>query len=168
MVSMVLACGPPSVAVYAQTDAIVTGIVRDETGGVLPGVSVDLQSGARRLAMWTDAAGTYRFESVPPGLVVLTFKLINFTAVRRELTVAAGQTTAANVVLNVSINADIVVTAPGTFRNVADLENPAENLVGVASAASQGAITARQLEARPVLRPGRSPRSRARADREPA
>ena len=49
--------------------------------------------------------------------------------------------------------ADVVVTAAGTFRNIADLDNPAENLVGVASAASQGAITARQLEARPIMRP---------------
>ena len=37
---------------------------------------------------------------------------------------------------------------------MADIENPAENLVGIASAASQGAITAVQLEARPVMRAG--------------
>jgi hypothetical protein len=40
-----------------------------------------------------------------------------------------------------------------TFRNIADLENPTENVVSVASAASQGAITARQLEGRPIMRP---------------
>ena len=45
------------------------------------------------------------------------------------------------------------MTGTRTFRNIADLENPAENLVGIASAASQGAITARQLEARPIMRP---------------
>jgi hypothetical protein len=53
-----------------------------------------------------------------------------------------------------ALNADVVVTGSRTFRNVADAENPAENLVGIASAASQGAITAEQLEVRPVMRSG--------------
>src|SRR5262249_6103680 len=41
-----------------------------------------------------------------------------------------------------------------TFTNVADAEKPAENLVGIAQSASQGAITARQLGARPLMRSG--------------
>ena len=38
--------------------------------------------------------------------------------------------------------------------NLADVENPAESLIGIADAASEGAITARQLETRPVMRAG--------------
>ena len=72
---------------------------------------------------------------------------------RRALTAAPGQSLTTDVVLNLSLTADIVVTGTRTFRNIADLENPAENLVGIASSASQGAITARQLEARPIMRP---------------
>ena len=34
------------------------------------------------------------------------------------------------------------------------MPNPAENLVGVASAASEGAVTGRQIESRPVMRAG--------------
>ncbi len=52
----------------------------------------------------------------------------------------------------VAMSADIVITAPRTFRNLAEIENPAENLVGVASAGSEGAITAFQLAVRPVNR----------------
>jgi hypothetical protein len=52
----------------------------------------------------------------------------------------------------VATSADIVVTAPRTFRNLAEIENPAENLVGVAAAGSEGAITAAQLAVRPVNR----------------
>jgi hypothetical protein len=37
---------------------------------------------------------------------------------------------------------------------VADVEDPAANLVGIAAAASQGAVTAAQLDARPVMRAG--------------
>jgi hypothetical protein len=56
--------------------------------------------------------------------------------------------------MTLAINADVLVTAPATFRNVADVAHPAENLVGIAAAASQGAITARQLDSRPILRAG--------------
>ena len=101
----------------------------------------------------TNETGDYRIDNVPPGPAELTFKLINFTIVRRTLNVTAGQTVTADAVLGLSLTADIVVTGTRTFRNIADLENPAENLVGIASAASQGAITARQLEARPIMRP---------------
>ena len=47
-----------------------------------------------------------------------------------------------------------MVTGKRTFVNLADVENPAENLVGIAQSASQGAITARQLDVRPVMRAG--------------
>jgi len=40
------------------------------------------------------------------------------------------------------------------FTNLADVENPAENLVGIAQAASQRAVTAKQLEERPLMRSG--------------
>jgi hypothetical protein len=58
----------------------------------------------------------------------------------------------ADAQLLVATSADIVITAPRTFRNLAEIENPAENLVGVASAGSEGAITAAQLAVRPVNR----------------
>jgi hypothetical protein len=142
-----------SAAAAAQSTAVVTGRVSDETGGVLPGVSVDLHSGATELTAVTDNAGLFRLEEVPPGAAELTFKLINFALNRRTLAIGAGETVTANAVLTLSITADVVVTGVRTFRNIADLDNPAESLVGVASAASQGAITARQLEARPLMRP---------------
>src|SRR5688572_28291387 len=124
----------------AQSTAVVTGRVSDETGGVLPGVSVDLHSGATELTAVTDNAGLFRLEQVPPGAAELTFKLINFALNRRTLAIGPGETVTANAVLTLSITADVVVTGVRTFRNIADLDNPAESLVGVASAASQGAI----------------------------
>ena len=72
--------------------------------------------------------------------------------VRRTVNVTAGSAVQANAVMLVAASADIVVTAQRTFRNLAEIENPAENLVGVASAASEGAITAAQLAVRPVNR----------------
>ena len=59
-----------------------------------------------------------------------------------------------DAVLHLSLNAEVTVTGKRTFANLADVENPAENLVGVAQSASQGAITARQLDVRPIMRQG--------------
>ena len=59
-----------------------------------------------------------------------------------------------DAVLHLSLSADVTVTGKRTFANLADVENPAENLVGIAQSASQGAITARQLDERPLMRAG--------------
>jgi hypothetical protein len=136
----------------AQGISVVEGQVKDETGGVLPGVSVDLHAGATELDVVSDGEGRYRFDNVPAGPAELTFRLINFSAVRRTLTVAAGATLTADAIMLVALSADIVITAPLTFRNLAEIENPSENLVGVAAAGSEGAITAAQLAVRPANR----------------
>ena len=66
----------------------------------------------------------------------------------------ASGTVRLDAVLHLSLSADVTVTGKRTFANLADVENPAENLVGIAQSASQGAITARQLDARPIMRSG--------------
>jgi hypothetical protein len=138
----------------AQDRAHVLGRVVDQTGAVLPGVTIDLVAGGRELTATTDAAGEYRFTAVPPGDAELTYRLLNFGVLRRRIVVAPDTSASVNVVLTLSLNADVVVTGTSTFRNVADVENPAENLVGIAASASQGAITAAQLDKRPVMRAG--------------
>ncbi|MBI3403578.1 MAG: TonB-dependent receptor [Acidobacteria bacterium] len=137
----------------AQT-ATVSGTVHDETGGVLPGVSVELRSpsGTAQAAV-TDATGSYRIDGVASDRYQLSFSLINFASARRDV-VAAGAAIRVDVVMHLALNADVVVTGKRTFTNLADAENPAEDLVGIAQSASQGAITARQLDARPVMRTG--------------
>src|SRR5687767_11277980 len=140
-------------AVRAQAPGAISGTVEDETGGVLPGVTVSAVVGSKTVAETvTDGTGTYHFEKIPAGSVELTFRLINFSSGRRTVTVAPGATVTANARMVVSVSADIVITAPRTFRNLAEIENPAENLVGIASAGSEGAITAAQLAVRPVNR----------------
>src|SRR5688572_22095013 len=139
---------------WAQNPGSIAGTVEDDTGGVLPGVTVSVAvAGAPPIAdTVTDASGAYRFDKIPAGAAELTFRLINFSSGRRIVTVAPGATTTANVRMVVAVSADIVITAPRTFRNLAEIENPAENLVGIASAGSEGAITAAQLAVRPVNR----------------
>jgi hypothetical protein len=141
------------VSAWAQGTGAVTGTISDETGGVLPGTNVSLTlADGTVLETVTDGTGVYRFENVPVGASELTVRLINFSTVRRPITVTAGGTVTADAMMFVATSADIVVTAPFTFRNLAEIENPAENIVGVASAGSEGAITAAQLAVRPVNR----------------
>ena len=140
-------------AASAQSTGIVTGRVVDETGGVLPGVTIDVQTGATTLTAVTDDTGTWRVEGASAGSASLTFRLVNFSTLRRDLDLTAGENRV-DAVLTLGMAADVVVTGSRTFRNIADLENPRENLVGVATSASVGAITAEQLDARPIMRPG--------------
>src|SRR6185436_10301808 len=71
-----------------------------------------------------------------------------------DLNVAAGAIVTNSEVMHLSLSADVVVIGKRTFTNLADAEDPAENLVGIAQSASQGAITARQLDVRPFMRQG--------------
>ena len=136
----------------AQT---LTGTVRDQTGGVLPGVTVEARSQvAESKVAVTNTAGEYRLD-LPIGSYDVSFSLVNFATVHRAVVVpASGPAPSVDIVLRYVLSADVTVTARRTFSNLADAENPAENLVGIAQSASQGAITARQLEARPIMRGG--------------
>jgi len=138
----------------AQTHGRISGHVVDQTGAPLPAVSIELVVHSKEVTASTDAAGTYRFETVPAGQAELTYRLLNFSVLRRTIMVVAGGSVKADAVLILALSADVLVTGSSTFRNVADVENPAENLVGIAAAASQGAVTSAQLEARPVMRAG--------------
>src|SRR5262245_26897077 len=94
----------------------VSGSVLDQTGSALPGVAIELVSGSGELTALTDDHGAYRFDAVPPGSAELTFRLLNFTVLRRSVTVVTGTAAKADVVLTLSLSADVIVTGPRTFR----------------------------------------------------
>lgn len=57
------------------------GRVTDETGGALPGVTVQLRpDNGTSSETVTAASGDYAFENVAPGRYQLSFTLINFAA----------------------------------------------------------------------------------------
>jgi hypothetical protein len=144
-------------SLFAQqpTENRLRGRVTDETGGSLPGVTVELRSeGATPVETVTDVSGQYSFSGVAPGKYQVAFTLINFASIlRRDVKMSSG-VTQVDVVMHVSLSAEVAVVGKRTFANLADMEDPEENLVGVAQAASQGAITARQLDVRPIMRVG--------------
>jgi hypothetical protein len=152
---VIVLCLWPAASSWAQTAAALRGRVSDETGAVLPGVTVELQVGGRTPpSTVTNASGDYAFERVAPGRYQLSFRLINFATLTREVTIPETGMPQVDVVLHLALNADVTVSGKRTFANLADVQDPAENLVGIAQAASQGAITAAQLDDRPMSRPG--------------
>ena len=82
LLTLVLA---PSVAA-AQTSTI-SGTVRDASGGVLPGVTVEASSPAlieKTRSTVTGGSGTYSIVALRPGLYTVKFELPGFTTVIRE------------------------------------------------------------------------------------
>ncbi len=81
---LVSVVGLPAAA-YAQ--ASITGVVRDTSGAVLPGVTVEASSPVlieRARAAVTDGSGQYRIIDLLPGTYAVAFSLPGFTTVRRE------------------------------------------------------------------------------------
>src|SRR5690348_9428574 len=74
----------PSIA-FAQ--AAVAGVVKDASGAVLPGVSVEASSPElieKARVTTTDESGRYRIVDLRAGTYAVTFSLPGFSTVRRE------------------------------------------------------------------------------------
>src|SRR6266571_9006272 len=84
-------------SVFAQIPAgSITGTVKDEQGGVLPGVMVTLQGVDATRTTTSDENGAFRFYNLPPGPYKLTLSLQGFTTTVRE-----------NVIVEVGKNVDL-------------------------------------------------------------
>lgn len=71
---------------WAQASGI-AGVVRDTTGAVLPGVTVEAESAAlieRVRVVYTDDQGRYNIIELRPGTYTVTFTLTGFSVVQRE------------------------------------------------------------------------------------
>ena len=71
----------------AHAQASITGVIRDTSGALLPGVTVEASSPAlieRVRSAVTDGTGQYRIENLPPGVYTVSFALPGFATVIRE------------------------------------------------------------------------------------
>ncbi|HXD73820.1 MAG TPA: TonB-dependent receptor [Vicinamibacterales bacterium] len=90
-------------SVFAQ--ASITGVVKDASGAVLPGVTVEAASPAlieKTRSGVTDGTGQYRIEDLRPGVYSVTMTLQGFSTFKREGIELSGTFTA-------TINADLKV-----------------------------------------------------------
>ena len=71
----------------ALAQASLTGTVRDGSGGVLPGVTVEASSPVlieKTRSAVSDGSGQYRIVDLRPGTYTLTFTLPGFVTVKRD------------------------------------------------------------------------------------
>ncbi len=83
----VLALGCVALPATARAQSAFAGVVKDATGAVLPGVTVEAASPAlieKVRSVTTDANGLYRIENLRPGTYAITFNLPGFSAVKRD------------------------------------------------------------------------------------
>jgi hypothetical protein len=118
-------------ATFAQSS--LAGSVKDASGAVLPGVTVEAASPAlieRVRSITTDATGQYKLVDLRPGTYSVTFSLTGFSVVKREGIELAGSGT-------VQVNADLKV---GTLEETITVtgETP---IVDVQNAARQQTLS---------------------------
>src|SRR4051812_26530738 len=131
----------PSTA-YAQ--AAITGVVRDTSGAVLPGVTVEAASPAlieKVRSVVTDDTGQYRIVDLRPGTYSVTFTLTGFSTVKREAIELSGNFVA-------TVNGDLKVGALEETITVTG-ETP---VVDVQSAKVQQTVSKEVLAAVPSSR----------------
>ncbi|MBI2822845.1 MAG: TonB-dependent receptor [Acidobacteria bacterium] len=127
---------------WAQvTTATISGIVKDETGAVLPGVAVNVTNvgtGITRTAV-TDDEGRYRVPELPPGNYDVEASLMGFQTVTRSgINLTVGRHAVIDVALQVGeITEKITVTGEAS-------------LVETSSAAMAGLIDDRQIRDLPL------------------
>jgi len=96
-----LVCLVPQVA-SAQS---IAGVVRDTSGAILPGVTVEAASPALIEKVRTtvsDGTGQYRFENLASGVYTVTYTLPGFTTVQRtDVELQAGVTVTINAEMRV-------------------------------------------------------------------
>ena len=109
---------------WGQTDTGgIEGVVRDATGGVLPGVTVEVTSPAlieRIRVTVTESTGNYRFLRLPVGAYTVRFSLPGFTTIERgNIVINSGFTATINAELSVGgLEETVTVTGESPLVDV--------------------------------------------------
>lgn len=141
VVALLAALALPSLA-FAQSS--IAGVVKDATGAVLPGVTVEASSSAlieKTRNVVTDDSGNYKIIDLRPGTYTMTFSLSGFNTVRRE-----GMELPAN--FTASVNAELRV---GGVEETITVSGAAP-LVDVQSASKTEVLSAELLSSLPTAR----------------
>ncbi|MEP7116145.1 MAG: TonB-dependent receptor, partial [Acidobacteriota bacterium] len=128
-------------AVLAQSSSGIAGVVRDSSGGVLPGATIEVASPALIEGTRTAVSGSngqFQVTDLRPGDYTVTFTLAGFKTVRREgIRLGASFTATVNVELSVG-QLEETITVSG-----------AAPLVDVRNTVAQSVMTRETLDAIP-------------------
>jgi carboxypeptidase family protein len=132
IVILVAAVALPTLAsAQSGSSGAIAGVVKDATGAVMPGVTVEAASPAlieKVRSVVTDGQGQYKIEDLRPGTYTVTFSLTGFNAVKREgLELNTGVTLPVNADLKVG-SVEETITVSGASP-VVDVQNSKTQLV---------------------------------------
>ena len=126
---IVVCCGLTPTVLFAQGS--IAGVVRDTSGAVLPGVTVEAASPVlieKVRTAATDGAGQFKIIDLRPGTYTITFTLAGFNVAKREgIGVTGTQTTTVNADMRVgAIQETVTVTAE---TSVVDIQSTTKQTV---------------------------------------
>jgi iron complex outermembrane receptor protein len=97
---------------WAQADGRITGVVRDATGGAIPGVTVTATNQSTNASETTTTGGDGSYSlSLSPGTYSVTATLVGFRRVAQVVDVASGAPRQLDVSLEPALSEEITVTA---------------------------------------------------------
>ena len=144
--ALAIVCGfaalvAPPVAFAQVVGANLSGIVTDQSGGALPGVTVTVtnQGNGFQQVFITEGDGKYRAVALQPGRYELTAELSGFTRQSRQLSLTVGADATLDLELGVGVLSEtVMVSGKGA-------------LVEVTRSQPSSAVVGEQIAALPVL-----------------
>ena len=119
------------VPTLAHAQASIAGVVKDTSGAVLPGVTVEASSSAlieRTRSVVTDGTGQYKIVDLRPGTYLVTFTLAGFTTVKQDgLELSGSFAAAVNAELRVGSVAETITVT--TQAPIVDVQSAAKQRV---------------------------------------
>ena len=111
-VSLLLIFALAAPALAQETRGAVEGVVKDASGAVLPGATVEAKGSTGVIATTADANGAYRFPALAPGQYEILATLAGFKPSQSLAVVAVGQLLKVDLVLAVGgLTETVSVTA---------------------------------------------------------
>src|SRR5437868_3266138 len=139
--ALLLAATVAAPALAQTLTGSITGVIKDEQGAVLPGVTVTLTGKQGTTTQVTDSAGVYRFPALEVGTYQVIADLSGFTkALRTEIVISPGRELAIDLTMKVK-GVTETVTVSGSSP-----------VVDVKSSATETSISQSLLFSAPITR----------------
>ncbi len=152
---IMLALAAPAAAQSQIATAVIEGVVVDSSGGVLPGVEVEVRNVETNFtrSLTTDAEGRFVALQLPPGRYTATFSLSGFaTIVQENVVVTVGQSARLNTEMRPSGVAETITVT--TQTPIVDLTRTAASTTLDETTIGTTPILGRKFEDLLTLTPG--------------